>query len=80
MCYLTRRVLLVLALSFFTSAGSLWAQTDRGTITGAVTDPSGAVIVGATVTATNTATEVSNPDNDHFCRELHDSTLAGGTV
>src|SRR5581483_2511401 len=41
------------------SAGPLFAQVDRGTITGIVTDPSGAVIVGANVTATNTATGVS---------------------
>ena len=32
------------------------AQTDRGTITGTVTDPSGAVLVGAKVTVVNTAT------------------------
>src|SRR5262249_6960852 len=37
----------------------LWAQTDRGTITGTVSDPSGAVVVGASVTATNTGTQVS---------------------
>ncbi|PYU86933.1 MAG: hypothetical protein DMG08_28980, partial [Acidobacteria bacterium] len=46
----------VLSLWFFGAAGLIWAQTDRGTITGSVTDPSGAVIVGAKVTATNTAT------------------------
>jgi len=46
----------VLSLWFFGTAGLIWAQTDRGTITGSVTDPSGAVIVGAKVTATNTAT------------------------
>ena len=34
------------------------AQTDRGTITGTVNDPTGAVIVGAKVAATNTATHV----------------------
>src|SRR5437867_4220007 len=33
-----------------------WAQTDRGTITGTVTDASGAVVAGAKVTATNTGT------------------------
>ncbi len=48
----------VSALMVFLSAASLLAQSDRGTITGTVTDPSGAVIVGATVTATNTATGV----------------------
>lgn len=38
--------------------GSAWAQTVTGSITGQVTDPSGAVVSGATVTAENTATGV----------------------
>jgi hypothetical protein len=33
-----------------------WAQSDRGRITGTVTDPSGAVVPNAKVTATNTET------------------------
>jgi hypothetical protein len=37
------------------------AQTVTGNISGTVTDPSGAVIPGATVTATNQATNVSTP-------------------
>ena len=40
------------------SIGFLWAQSDRGTITGTVTDPSNAVIGGASVTARNTATGI----------------------
>src|SRR5258708_12249566 len=35
-----------------------YAQTFRGAINGSVTDPSGAVVSGATVKATNTATGV----------------------
>ncbi len=35
------------------------AQTDRGTITGTITDPAGAVVPGANVTATNKATGAS---------------------
>src|SRR5258708_15699791 len=35
-----------------------YAQTFRGAINGSVTDPSGAVVAGATVKATNTATGV----------------------
>src|SRR5215467_4638060 len=35
---------------------SVFAQTDRGTITGTVADPTQAVIPGATITATNTET------------------------
>jgi hypothetical protein len=40
-------------------AASALGQTVTGSITGLVTDPSGAVVVGATVTATNVATGVS---------------------
>jgi len=44
-----------LALLLLLSA-PLWAQTFRGTINGVVTDPSGAVVPGAKVTATDVAT------------------------
>ena len=40
------------------SAGTLLAQSDRGTITGAVTDQHGAAIVGAQITVTNVSTNV----------------------
>jgi outer membrane receptor protein involved in Fe transport len=53
-----RRILITSALLSLGSVLML-AQTDRGTITGTVTDASGAVIVGAKVTATNTATGIS---------------------
>src|SRR5882672_7431653 len=45
-----------LLLSFCLS--TLWAQAPPGQITGTVTDPSGAVIAGATVTLTNPATKM----------------------
>ncbi len=50
--------------------GCAWAQEFRGTITGRVTDPSGAVIAGAKVTAENVATgakqeTVTNPDGQY---------------
>ncbi len=49
-----------LALLLFTlCAGLAFSQSERGTIAGSVKDPSGAVITGATVTVTNTAT--NNP-------------------
>src|SRR5579875_306153 len=47
--------LLVLAISVFSVAG-LWAQVDTGSITGTVTDPTGAIIPGATVTLVNQGT------------------------
>ena len=45
----------ILVLSLV-SAALMTAQTDRGNITGSVTDPSGAVIAGATITVTHRAT------------------------
>src|SRR5262245_9561699 len=45
-----------LAFAIFVLATTAFGQSDRGTITGAVTDQSGAVIPGVPVTATNTAT------------------------
>src|SRR5262245_8954022 len=53
-----RRVLIV-SLILIAGITPLWAQSERGTITGTVTDPSGAVIAGAAVTATSTSTGVS---------------------
>ena len=47
------RIFLVFVLL---AAASLPAQTFRGTILGTVTDPSGAVVAGAKVTAKNTGT------------------------
>jgi Carboxypeptidase regulatory-like domain len=47
--------LLLIAIFF---PASLFAQIDTGGITGTVTDPTGAVVSGATVTLTNTATSV----------------------
>jgi hypothetical protein len=43
------------AISFFLS-GSLWAQVDKATTTGTVTDPSDAAMVGVRVTVTNVDT------------------------
>src|SRR5262245_47975784 len=47
-------LLVVVALS----AASLLAQSDRGTLTGLVTDPSGAAVPNVSIIATNLATGV----------------------
>ncbi len=59
MSRLTCRSLLGLGLSLLLCVSWIWAQSNRATITGTVTDPSGAVIAGAIITATNTATGLS---------------------
>ena len=54
----TFRCLVGVCLLALFSLSPAFGQTVTGTITGEVTDPSGAVISGATVTAENTATSV----------------------
>src|SRR6266480_1691745 len=51
---LSLRVLLIMVCGL---AGLLFGQSDRGIITGTVTDPSGAVIPDAAVTVTNVRTD-----------------------
>ncbi len=51
-------IFLILAI-LCTFSAVLLAQESRGTITGTVTDPKGAVVPGVTVVVTNTATNVS---------------------
>src|SRR5882672_3743774 len=46
-------------LVFFSLSLATFAQTSRGTVSGTITDSTGAVISGAAVTLTNTATTVS---------------------
>ncbi len=55
-CSVAGASLVALYLSISISA---MAQTDRGTITGTITDPAGAVVPGASVTALNKATGAS---------------------
>src|SRR6266496_3793449 len=56
-------------------AVALFAQSDRGTITGTVNDPAGAVVPGAKVTLTNTETAalfetVSTPTGNYTIPSL----------
>ncbi|HLJ18057.1 MAG TPA: TonB-dependent receptor [Bryobacteraceae bacterium] len=65
----TRRGSGLLSLAAF-AAVSLFAQSERGTISGTVKDATGAVVPGAAITVTNTATNVtvnltSNQDGDY---------------
>ena len=53
------RHLLWSTLMLLLAASTLFSQTFRGAINGTVTDASGAVVTGATVKATNTATAVA---------------------
>ena len=50
----------VLSLMLIVVSVTCFAQLDRGTISGIVTDPSGSAITGAKVTATNTATDTQS--------------------
>ncbi|MGI8991031.1 MAG: carboxypeptidase regulatory-like domain-containing protein [Bryobacteraceae bacterium] len=56
----------------------LFAQSERGTITGAVRDASGAVIPGAKVTITNTATNTSTTLTSNESGEFTAPNLASG--
>ncbi|MFL6213374.1 MAG: carboxypeptidase regulatory-like domain-containing protein [Blastocatellia bacterium] len=65
-----KTILLTLLTVWLAAAGSALAQTDRGNITGTVTDPQGAVVSGAKVTATNLETnevrETNTGDEGNF--------------
>ena len=49
-------------------SGLLFAQSERGTIRGTVTDSSGSVMPGVTVKAMNVDTEIETPTRDHGFR------------
>jgi hypothetical protein len=47
---------LVIVIAMLAAASSSWAQTDRGTFTGAVTDPSGSAVPNVAIKILNTQT------------------------
>ena len=57
----------------------LFAQSERGTITGAVSDSSGAVVPGATVTITNAATNVATTLTTNQTGNYTAPSLSAGT-
>ncbi|HEY6267492.1 MAG TPA: TonB-dependent receptor [Candidatus Acidoferrum sp.] len=52
-------VVFVAAILVLAASGVAWSQSVQGVITGTITDPSGAVVPGATVTITNPGTNAS---------------------
>src|SRR5215203_3842551 len=54
-----KKIVLLLVAALIGFALPVLAQTSRGTVSGVVTDPNGAVITGAEVTITNADTTVS---------------------
>lgn len=54
-----RRYCIWILLLFLPLTGDLWAQANRATITGTVTDSTGALVAGVDVTATNAETGVA---------------------
>src|SRR5437868_4699836 len=61
----------LLLCAIFCAALVVNVQTSRGTVSGTITDPSGAVIAGATITLTNTQTTVARTtttNNEGFYR------------
>jgi len=55
-----QRALNLIFLSFILAVSGAYGQTFRGAINGTVTDPSGAAVGGAMVTATETATNIAH--------------------
>ena len=65
------------ALLLLVSSLAVFAQNDRGTITGVVKDQAGAVIPGASVIATNAASGVGIENDYYRDRQLHNPFTDG---
>ena len=64
------RLIFVTSL-FLACAAASFAQSDRGTITGTVSDPAGAVVAGAAIEARNTGDRSRLPGGELGDRQLH---------
>jgi hypothetical protein len=71
--------LAVLLTFFATMTAGVWAQSVRGAIAGTVTDPSGAVIVGAKITATNAGTGATSTVESSSAGTYHFPSIPLGT-
>ena len=59
------------------TAVAAFAQSDRGTITGTISDPAGAVIANAAIEAKNVATGARLSGSEFGNRQLHHRSVAG---
>ena len=71
-----RSKLLAVLFLFLTSTVVMAQVAGTAALTGAVTDPTGAVVVGADVTATNLATGAKRVGQDRRSREVSDHASA----
>ncbi len=62
--------ILFLAGLFFIGSGFAYAQYDNGSLVGTIHDSSGAVVSGASVSATNTATGITEKATSNDARRL----------
>ena len=70
--------LLAMTCLIFVGIQTAMAQANRGSITGTVTDSTGAVVAGVEVTATNTGTNVPTKSRLQWRRHLrHPQPLSG---
>ena len=75
----TIRTLAFLLTVVMTAAVSLWAQSSEGRIVGSIVDQSGAIVVGAKVTITNTATNLARSVNTTSAGDFAVGNLEPGT-
>jgi hypothetical protein len=69
---------LVLAVAFFAGTSAVAQLAGKGALTGTVLDPTGAVVPGATITATNTATGISTTQTSSSAGDYSMSSLDPG--